>query len=270
MIVKVLIVDDEPNAREGIRLRLKGHSDVEIVGECSSGEEAVHSIDGLRPDLLFLDIQMPGMNGFEVLRKVSVDPMPIVVFVTAYDKYAVKAFEFHALDYLLKPIEDERFDETVRFALSRMNQRNLEAYAKRLKEAVDNYPDRAGDSPTLVRGTVTSSANYLERIAVKAHDRIYMLPVSNIDWIESGGDYIYLHAESQKHIVRQTMTSLEQKIDPMKFVRIHRSAIVNVDSIKSLHPNEHGDYDVYLKTGEKLKLSRSYRNHFQEVIGNSL
>lgn len=267
--MRALIVDDEPHAREGIRLRLKEHGEVEIVGECSSGEEAVRAIEQLKPDLLFLDIQMPEMNGFEILRKVSVDPVPIVVFVTAYDKYAVKAFEFHALDYLLKPIEDERFDETVRLALSQFNHRNLEGYAKKLRQMVDDYLDGSGNVPGVARETFESSASYLERIAVKTHDRIQMLPVAEIDWIESGGDYVYLHTETQKRIIRQTMTSLEAKIDPKKFVRIHRSTIVNIDSIKSLRPNEHGDYDVYLKSGEKLKLSRSFRPHFQRVIGNS-
>lgn len=271
MKVRTVIVDDEPHAREGIRIRLKEFPEIEVVGESSSGSEAVSAIEELRPDLLFLDIQMPEMNGFEVLRSVSVDPVPIVIFVTAYDKYAVKAFEFHALDYLLKPIGEERFRETLRIALSQLGRRHLEVYAMNLKKMVNEYLNPAIGSEESVDGERSRDPrNYLDRLAVKTHDYISMLPVSEIDWIESAGDYVYVHSDSRKYIIRQTMNSLESKVDPHKFVRIHRRTIVNVDKVKALRPNEHGDFEVFLKTGERLKLSRSFRSNFQKVIGNSL
>ena len=270
LIVRALIVDDELHAREGIRIRLKEFPDIEVVGECSSGSEAVAAIEELRPDLLFLDIQMPEMNGFEVLRTVNVDRVPIVVFVTAYDKYAVKAFEFHALDYLLKPIGDERFRETVKIALSQLSRRHLEAYAMNLKKMVDEYLNpRIGSGESVEGDRSRDSGKYLDRLAVKTHDYISMLPVSEIDWIESAGDYVYVHADSHKYIIRQTLSSLEGKVDPRKFVRIHRTTIVNVEKVKALRPNEHGDFEVFLKSGERLKLSRSFRSNFQRVIGKS-
>lgn len=271
MKVRALIVDDELHARDGIRIRLEDYPEVEIVGECSSGTEAVAAIDELRPDLLFLDIQMPEMSGFEVLRQVTADPLPIVVFVTAYDRYAVKAFEFHALDYLLKPIGEERFRETLKIALSQAGRRNFEAYASNLKQLVNDYLSFSGEQQISADSKHNKpQGRFLDRLVIKNHDHISFLAVDDIDWIESAGDYVYVHSSSSKHIIRRTMRDLENKIDPEKFVRIHRSTIVNVEKIKSLRSNEHGDYDVYLKNGERLKLSRSFRSHFQKVIGNSL
>lgn len=269
MKVRTVIVDDERHAREGIRIRLKEFKEIEVVGECASGSEAVAVINELKPDLLFIDIQMPEMNGFEVLTRLTVDPTPIVVFVTAYDKYAVKAFEFHALDYLLKPIGEQRFRETLKIALSQLSKRNLDSYARNLREMVGDYLSMSGETGEVESGPDTRRG-YLDRLAIKTKDRISMLPVSDIDWIESADDYVYIHSDLNKHIVRQTLTFLESRIDPGKFVRIHRSTIVNVDRIKSLRPNEHGDFEVFMQTGERLKLSRSYRARFQKVIGNSL
>jgi two-component system, LytTR family, response regulator len=270
MKVRVLIVDDEKHAREGLRIRLEKFPAVEIIGECSSGMEAVTAINELRPDLVLLDIHMPELNGFEILRKVDVDPMPIVVFVTAYDKYAIKAFEFHALDYLLKPIGEERLKETMEIVLSQVGRRNIETYAVNLREMVDEYLGVAGTGRDQFRGGIPDSVSrYLDRIAIKTHGQVSMIPVSEIDWIESAGDYVYIHSGPHKHIIRETMRSIERRIDPARFVRIHRSTIVNVDRIRSLKPNEHGDFEVHLQDGEKLKLSRTYRSHFQKVIGNS-
>ncbi len=266
-----MIVDDEQHARDGIRIRLEEYPVVEIVGECASGAEAVAAINDLRPDLVFLDIQMPEMNGFEVLGAVNVDPMPVVVFVTAYDKYAVKAFEVHAFDYLLKPIEDKRFRVTLKMALSQLTGRSLTAYALNLRKMVDDYlgvEEARRDS--IEENTFEAGARFIDRIAIKSGGQVSMIPVSEIDWIESAGDYVYIHSNSRKHIIRETMKSLEEKINPGQFVRIHRSTIVNIDRIKSLKSNEHGDFEVNLHNGERLKLSRSYRSRFQKVIGNSL
>jgi two-component system, LytTR family, response regulator len=271
MKIRAIIVDDEPHAREGIRLRLKKYSNIQIVEECSSGKKAVAAINSLYPNLIFLDIQMPEMNGFEVLSKITVSPLPFIIFVTAFDKYAIQAFEYHALDYLLKPISEARFNEALQVAIAEVNHRNLELYASKLKSAVNDYL-------SIVDGRIekTHSAeekgdkNYLNRLMIKSREQISMISIDEIDWIESAGDYVYVHSKSQKHIVRDTLTSLEKRLNPQKFIRIHRSAIVNIEQIKSLKPNVHGDYDVFLHNGDKLKLSRSFRAQFQKVTGNSL
>jgi two-component system LytT family response regulator len=269
--IRTLIIDDEPHAREGIRIRLKEFKNIHIVGECSSGIEAVKSINTLSPDLLFLDIQMPEMNGFEVLKRITVTPLPVILFVTAFDKYAIKAFECHAVDYLLKPIREDRFKNALQSALSEVNHRHLELYANKLKSAVSDYltfvENVPGKSPYQLS---TEVKNYLNRLVIKSKEQISMISVDEIDWIESAGDYIYVHSKSQKHLVRETLTSLEQRLNPQKFIRIHRSAIVNLEQVKTLRPNEHGDYDIFLLSGIKLKLSRTYRGHFEQATGNPL
>jgi two-component system LytT family response regulator len=269
--IRVLIVDDEPHAREGIRIRLKDTPEIQIVGECSSGLDALESIHAVRPDLVFLDIQMPEMNGFEILQRITVTPTPFIIFVTAYDKYAIQAFECHALDYLLKPINENRFKDALHIALSELNHRNLERYTSKLKMAVSDYLSFVGkDSEGSLVDVTKNVTNYLQRLMIKSKDQISMISVDEIDWIESAGDYVYVHSKSQKHIIRETLTSLEQRLNPQKFVRIHRSNIVNVEQIKSLRPNEHGDFDVLLHNGVKLKLSRTHRAHFERVTGTVL
>jgi two-component system LytT family response regulator len=269
MKIRALIIDDEPHAREGIRLRLKEYPSIIIVGECGSGSEAVKSINTLKPDIVFLDIQMPEMNGFKVIQKITLYPMPVIVFITAYDRYAVKAFEFHALDYLLKPINDDRFKEAVHAAIAEINHRNIELYASKLKLLAKDYlqllDDEVEEHPSEkpIKGTT-----FIDRLLIKSKDHILVVAVREIDWIESAGDYVYIHTQGQKHILRETMSDLEQRLDPKKIIRVHRSIMVNVDQIKSLRPNEHGDYDVFLQNGVKLKMSRSYRTAFQNVVGN--
>jgi two-component system LytT family response regulator len=271
MKIRTIIIDDEPHAREGIRIRLAPFSDIHCIAECSSGSEAVTVINTLQPDLLFLDIQMPEMNGFEVLEHIRVDRQPIVIFVTAFDKYAIRAFECHALDYLLKPIREDRFRETVQTVLSESHRRNLEAYVARLRSAALEYG--AGDESidtAAASASAAASQRFLTRLMIKAKDQISIVSVETIDWVESAGDYVYVHANTQKHLVRETLASLEERLDPRMFVRIHRSGIVNIERITSLRPNEHGDYDVILKNGVKLKLSRTYRAHFELATGNLL
>jgi two-component system LytT family response regulator len=262
-----LIVDDEPHAREGIRIRLKEFKNIQIVDECSSGVEAVKSINALCPDLLFLDIQMPEMNGFEVLKKITIAQPPVIIFVTAFDKYAIKAFECHAVDYLLKPIKEDRFKNALQAALSEISHRNLELYANKLKSVVNDYLGITEDKFKDYQAPPVQK-KYLNRLMIKYKDRVSVIPVNEIEWIESAGDYVYVHASSQKHIFRETLIALEQKMDPQKFIRIHRSTIVNIEKIKTLHLNEHSDFDVYLLSGVKLRLSRTYRAHFEEVTGN--
>ncbi len=269
MKTRTLIVDDEPHAREGIRIRLKEFKNIQIVGECSSGIEAVKSINALSPDLLFLDIQMPEMNGFEVLKKITVTPLPVIIFVTAFDKYAIKAFECHAVDYLLKPIREDRFKNALQVALSEISHRNLELYANKLKSVVNDYLDIT-EGITEGYHAPTGQIKYLDRLMIKSKDHVSVIPVLEIEWIESAGDYVYVHSNSQKHIFRETLTALEQRMDPQKFIRIHRSTIVNIEKIKALRLNEHSDFDVYLLSGVKLKLSRTYRPHFEKITGNPL
>jgi two-component system, LytTR family, response regulator len=260
MNIRALIADDEPHAREGIRLRLEQYNEISILGECSSGLQAVEMINHLSPDLLFLDIQMPGMNGFEVLQNITIQPLPVIIFVTAYDKYALKAFEFHALDYLLKPINEVKFNDTVNTALVEVKHRHLDSYAGKILALISHY-EILNES---------EKKEYLTRLTIKAKENISIIPVGDIDWLESAGDYIYVHTKIKKHIFRETLTALENRLNPQVFVRIHRSVIVNIEKVQSLRTNEHGDYDVFLKDGIKLKLSRNYRAHFQQVIGNSL
>ena len=271
MNLKALIIDDEPHAREGIKIRLQEFPEIQVLGECSSGLEAVESINKLKPDLLFLDIQMPEINGFEVLKRISVEKIPIVIFVTAYDKYAVKAFEYHALDYLLKPISENRFKEALKNAITEAGHRNIDNYAGKLKAMMTDYLNVIQDDGSEQNSELKSyPKDYLNKLAIKAKNNISIISTNEIEWIESAGDYVYVHSNSKKHIVRETLISLEQKMDPRKFVRIHRSVIVNIEKIKSLNSNDHGDYDVYLNNGEKLKLSRTYKSNFQDVIGNTL
>jgi two-component system LytT family response regulator len=266
--IRTIIIDDEPHAREGIKIRLKDYYDILVVGECSSGTEAVELINSVVPDLLFIDIQMPGMNGFEVLRNITINPMPIIIFVTAYDKYAVRAFEYHALDYLLKPINDERFNETLKRAVSEINNRSLAIYADKLKSLIDYYLNSVENSE--VKETkLAKNKKYINRLTIKVKENISIISVDEVDWIESAGDYVYIHTDTKKYLIRETLSSLEEKLDPLKFVRIHRSTIVNIDKIKNLRSNEHGDYDVYLYNGVRLKLSRTFRSHFQNLLGNS-
>ncbi|MGE5315285.1 MAG: LytR/AlgR family response regulator transcription factor [Acidobacteriota bacterium] len=267
MKIRTLIIDDEPHAREGIRLRLKRFSDIEVIGEAASGADAASAINRLAPDLVFLDIQMPGMNGFEVLTHVTASPMPIVIFVTAFDQYAIRAFEVHALDYLLKPIGEQRFAEALEAAASEMRKRNLEQYASRLRLAVSEYLGGAGtEEPRALQ----SAPRMLTRLLVRTKDQISLIEAPEIHWIESAGDYVYVHTHQQKHLLRETLQSLEERLDPQQFIRIHRSAIVRLDQIASLKANDHGDYDVLLKCGAHLKMSRTYRAHFEAAAGGPL
>jgi two-component system, LytTR family, response regulator len=269
MTIRTIIVDDEPHAREGIRLRLQDYPDLSIVAECASGNEAVQAINTLQPELVFLDIQMPELNGFEVLQHVTLDPMPIIIFVTAFDRYAIRAFDFHALGYLLKPISEPRFAETMKVALGEISHRSLEKYGEKLKALLQGYLEMLSREDEKAQ-PASISRKYPDRIMVKLKDVVTIVRVGEIYWIESGGDYVYIHLEEKKHILREALASLEQRLDPGGFVRIHRTAIVNVEKIKHLRTNDHGDYDIHLTNGVRLRLGRTYRAHFQEVVGRAV
>ncbi|MDQ3714058.1 MAG: LytTR family transcriptional regulator DNA-binding domain-containing protein [Acidobacteriota bacterium] len=254
--ITALIVDDEPLARKFVRRMLERHPAVIIVGECGNGKEAVVAIREKKPDLVFLDVQMPEMDGFTTLQTLGAENLPQIVFVTAYEQYAIRAFEIHALDYLLKPFDQPRFDKAVTRVYEKSaghEQANIEQkQIAALMEAVAQKPQ------------------YLERLIVKTGGRIIFLRTSEIDWIQADDKYAHLHTGSKSHLVRQTLGTLEAQLDPRKFIRIHRSAIVNIERIKELQPMFAGDHTVVLETGAKLTLSRSYKNKLFEILGNPL
>lgn len=251
--MKVLIVDDEPLARERVRRHLRDEPGVEIVGEAGNGREAVAAIEEKTPDLVFLDVQMPEMNGFDVLKALEENKIPAIVFTTAYDKYAIQAFEFHALDYLLKPFSRERFRRSVRHAREQLeNSRQSGSIDERLVSLLENL----------------KAKKYLERIVVKNSGRVFFIKTDEIDWIEAAGNYLKLHVGRDAHLIRETMQSIEAKLDPEKFFRIHRSTLVQIDRIKELHPLFGGDYAVILRNGTELNLSRNYRERLPELFGN--
>ena len=257
--IKALIIDDEKLARNGIAIRLRSFPEVEIIGKCASGKEAIEQINTLHPDLIFLDIQMPEVDGFEVLSGIDKEYFPVVIFVTAFDNYALKAFECHALGYLLKPVSEEKFNEAVKTAIIEVQNRDIVAYAKSLEKFVKSYIED--------KDQIKNKSEYLSRIMIKNKEQILLVPVTEIIWIEAAGDYVYIHTVSHKYLCREKLIALEAKLNPDEFARVHRSSIVNITMIESLRPNDRGDYELCLKNKEKLKLSRNYWARFQELMG---
>lgn len=251
--IRTLIVDDEPLARRNLRLLLEKDPQIEILGECANGREAVKAINTLSPDLIFLDIQMPEMDGFDVVEHVGPDHIQAIIFVTAFDQYALKAFDVHALDYLLKPFDDERFAHALRRAKSQIEAREINRLSKRLLALLDERE----------RLSSTQQKNYLTRVMIKASGRVVLLKVDDIDFIEADGNYAKLHAGRKAHLLREKMHDLEARLDPARFVRIHRSVIVNLDRIKEMHPHFNGDYVVILEDGRQLRLSRTRRENLE-------
>ncbi len=256
--IKTLIVDDEPLARQNLRVLLRGDPEIEIAGECGSGQEAVKVIRATSPDLVFLDIQMPEMNGFQVLERIDPERIPAIVFVTAFDKYALRAFEVHALDYLLKPFDDRRFEKALRQAKKQIEQREINNLSQKLFALLE---ERGAERPATPK-----PAGFLTRLMIKSASRVFFLKVDEIDWIGADDYYVKLHVGRKSHLLRETMNELESKLDPEKFLRIHRSAIVNLDRVKEMHPHFNGDYVVVLHDGTQLKLSRSRREHLQTIL----
>ncbi|HEV7377645.1 MAG TPA: LytTR family DNA-binding domain-containing protein [Pyrinomonadaceae bacterium] len=253
--IRVVVVDDEPLAREMIREMLASDPEAEIIGECVNGREAVAAIVEHAPDLLFLDVQMPEASGFEVLESLNGGHTPHVIFVTAYDQYAVRAFEVHALDYLLKPFDRERF----------------EGAWQRAKEHIFKEKNGRLDQRILtLLEELKAGSKYLERLVIKSGGRVFFLEACEIDWIEAEGNYVSVHSGKKSHLLRETISSLEAQLDPKKFRRIHRSSIVQLDKIKELQLWLHGEYRIILHSGAQLMLSRNYRENLQEALGNAL
>lgn len=244
MKIRTLIVDDEPLARQRLRLLLQDEADIEITAECEDGVSALAAIQHDTPDLMFLDVQMPGMDGFEVLKAIPVGKMPVIIFTTAYEQHALRAFDAHALDYLLKPFKVSRFKDAVGHAREHLATRLAGTTAKGLLELI---------------GRQAGAPGYLTRLSVKEEDRIVFLKVVEIDVIEAAGKYVVVHSGADSHILRETLAGLEAQLDPEKFLRISRSAIVNLDSIQELQPMFKGEHVVVLRTGRKLAMTRGLR-----------
>jgi two-component system LytT family response regulator len=251
--IKTLIVDDEPLARERLRDLLKDDPDIELVGECADGAEAVVALRETPCDLVFLDVQMPLLTGIEVIESVGPENMPAVVFVTAYDKYALRAFEVQALDYLLKPFDRARFERALERAKAHVRRDKSAEASKQLLALLEEV--KPGRKP-------------LERLVIKSGGRVFFLKMEEIDWIEAAGNYLRLHVCTETHLLRETMNALEGRIDTTRFLRIHRSTIVNIERVKEFQPLFHGDYAVILRDGTQLTLSRTYRPRLQELLGD--
>ena len=266
--IRAIIVDDEPLARRGLELRLAGFPDVEVIAQCANGREAVEAVAALDPDLMFLDIEMPGIDGFEVLRRIPQTSMPMVVFVTAFDRYAIEAFDAHALDYLLKPLVDERLEKAMAHVRDQFVQRRSVRHREQLVALLARVTG-AGQLDAeewLARGLDRLPRRWPEVLPIRLGRETIRLPVGAIDWIDAAGDYMCVHAEGRTHVVRATMKQFEEQLDPSSFQRVHRSTIVNLRRIRRLKPHTNGEYFLTLEGGHELKLSRSYRDRLERIL----
>ena len=254
-MTRILIADDEPLARERLKMLLVGQEGFEVVGECHDGPSTIDAIRRSKPDLVFLDVQMPGANGFEVVSALGEEELPLFVFVTAFDKYALKAFDVHALDYLLKPFDRDRFLQALaraRQQLERPSNSDLRSRLLALVRDLEPAPQR------------------LERFVIKSGGRVFFVRADEIDWIEAAGNYVKLHVGTETHLLRETMNAVETQLPRETFYRIHRCHIVNIERVKELQPWFNGEYVVFLRTGARLTLSRGYREKLQDRIGRPL
>lgn len=249
-----LIIDDEALARSNVRQLLMVHPDILVVEECEDGISAIQAIQEHQPDLIFLDIQMPEVNGFEVLKAIKGLAQPYVIFATAYDEYAIRAFEVNALDYLLKPFTEERFAEAIQKARSRMQQDSMEQVQSRLDALLASLPQQAPQQ-------------FLHKIAIRGTGKIYFVPVKEVIWIEANDQYVFLHTATGKHLLRASLNQLEQQLDPAMFYRSHRSSIVSIEAITELSPFFKGDYMMVLSNGSKVKLARTRVAALRNMLG---
>ncbi|MDC8830985.1 LytR/AlgR family response regulator transcription factor [Alteromonas gilva] len=268
--IKTLIVDDEPLARSGLRLRLEKFDDVEVVAECQNGLDAVSMISQHRPDLVFLDIQMPGLNGFQVINKLKElkQPIPMIVFVTAYDSYAIKAFDVHAIDYLLKPADDERLGAALAKVREYFSTQHQDEQSRKLVNLVAELTGDDCDEilRKLASGEAVETNPYPDVLAIKDGSEVTRVNVSDIQWIDAAGDYMCVHSLDGMHIMRKTMKELEQELNPQLFVRVHRSAIANIRYVKKLVSHISGEYHLILSNDTELKVSRSHRDKVKAAM----
>ncbi|HTK51206.1 MAG TPA: LytTR family DNA-binding domain-containing protein [Gemmatimonadaceae bacterium] len=253
--VRVVIADDEPLVRRGLRAFIGASPGLSLVGEARNGSEAVGVIRAQRPDLLFLDVQMPELDGFGVLEALAGEPMPVIVFVTAYDEYAIRAFDVHAVDYLLKPFDEDRFRTALGRARSRLAEQRADTIDQRLEA---------------VLSALRAREQYADRLLVKSEGRVTVVQVDDVDWIEAADNYARVHTARGRYLVREPIKSLERKLNPRRFARVHRSAIVNLARVRELQPMFGGEYVIILSTGTKLTLSRGYRDAFRDRLGSEI
>jgi two-component system LytT family response regulator len=254
--IRLLIVDDEPLARAGVRRLLQDDEGIEVIGECGDGAEAVVAILDQQPDAVLLDIKMPEMNGLDVVRTIGVERMPLTVFITAYDEHALRAFELHAVDYLLKPFDDERFNQT----MARVKREVRTRAAAHLSEKLLH----------VLQDTQPKTQKYLTRIVVRGDGRTVLLRASDVEWIEAADYYARIHAAGKSHLLRETMNELEEKLDPELFFRVHRSAIINLEKVREIQPYTRGEHVVIMASGAKVRLSRGRREKLEERLGQRL
>jgi len=262
MKIRTIIVDDETLARRGLELRLSEMDDIEIVGQCSNGRDALEKIADLVPDLVFMDIQMPGMSGFDVVKNIDKNQLPMIIFVTAFDRYAVDAFEAQAVDYVLKPIDDDRLSSALDKVRRNIEQQGKVDYTQRLMDLIIGI---TGESPSTIEDAVAADGpatleQYPKRLAIKDGSETSYVPVEQILWVEAAGDYMCVHTNDKVHILRSTMKELEKTLSPRIFQRIHRSVIVNLKRVERVCSHINGEYHLYLDSGSRLKMSRSYKD----------
>ena len=263
--VRVLVVDDEPLARMRIEDVLAHVEGAQVVGSAANGIEAVEQIRSLKPDLVFLDVQMPGKTGVEVVREIGPDAMPATIFVTAFDHFAVEAFDVAAVDYLVKPFDDERLEAAFERARGRLALEGLGQLREKLLAVLQTPSSPSSSEPEHQQ----TSAPYLQRLAVESRGKVQSIPVEQIDYIVQSGPYAELHSNGRRHLIREAMQTLEDRLDPNKFMRVHRSMIVRLDLVEALHRGTGGDYEVQLKGGARVKVSRSRREALERWLGVS-
>jgi len=271
MKIRTLIVDDEVLSRRGVEIRLRGEADFEIVAQCANGREALGAIQQYKPDMMFLDIQMPGMSGFDVLAHLPQESLPVVVFVTAYDQYAIQAFEARAIDYLLKPIDDARFAAALIRVREHVRAKNAADQRDRLMQIIAEITG-CGElvlDEVLTHGRKAIEGRRPDVLPIRQGRETVRVPVSSIQWVDAAGDYMCIHADGDTHILRGTMKELEEILDPKLFQRVHRSTIVNLRLVKSLRAHMNGEYFLTLEGGHELKLSRTYRDKVEYFLSRS-
>jgi len=262
--IRVLIVDDEALGRLRVHDLLRGEEGVEVVGEASDGDAAVKAIRELKPDLVFLDVQMPKKSGLDVVKAIGAEQMPMTIFVTAFDRYALEAFDVAAIDYLVKPFDDERFEQSFRRARRTLALEGLDRARGQLLAMLRE--SEIGPRPQVPRPGA-AGAQYLERIAVETHGQVKPIPVAQIDYISAAGPYAELHVGDRRFVIREAMQTLEDRLDPNRFMRVHRSVIVRLDLVEALHRGGGGDYELQMKGGVRLRVSRSRREGLERWLG---
>lgn len=265
--IRVVVVDDEPLARRRIVRLLADREEFELAGEFDSGRKAALAIPEIDPDLLFLDVQMPEMGGFEVLESLSRSRPPVVIFVTAYNDYAVRAFEVHALDYIMKPFDDDRFDEALVHARAQLRMESGDSLRRRLSSVVQALQGMGG-SP--VTEAPVSPSRSIERLVIRSQDRAWFVRVADIEWVEAADYNVRIHTAERTYTTRETLSGLAEQLDPRRFVRVHRSTIVNIDRVREIQPYFHGAYILILQDGTEIRLSRARRHAFEEALGQTL